>query len=166
MSVSEEDSDPKKLMRVWICKRHVAILNSIKIALQTPTQTSTFKILSNSKKKTDATTQGITTIMLSWLVWESKDNDNGLGLRETVGMDTIGRVDEHDLEAHLTVSWQRFCRTNLDETGRALGEATSCRDSCLIALQNKQNEFEKYKAFNDRITLIFMGHSSNMFNET
>ncbi|GJT80606.1 hypothetical protein Tco_1054948 [Tanacetum coccineum] len=40
------------------------------------------------------------------------------------------------------------CRTNLDETGRALGEATSCRDSCLIALQNKQNEFEKYKAFN------------------
>ncbi|GJT99765.1 hypothetical protein Tco_1110104 [Tanacetum coccineum] len=42
------------------------------------------------------------------------------------------------------------CRTNLDETGRALGEATSCRDSCLIALQNKQNEFEKYKAFNNR----------------
>ncbi|GJR96216.1 retrovirus-related pol polyprotein from transposon TNT 1-94 [Tanacetum coccineum] len=41
------------------------------------------------------------------------------------------------------------CRTNLDETGRALGKATSCRDSCLIALQNKQNEFEKYKAFND-----------------
>ncbi|GJS16597.1 hypothetical protein Tco_0411069 [Tanacetum coccineum] len=42
------------------------------------------------------------------------------------------------------------CRTNLDETCRALGEATSCQDSCLIALQNKQNEFEKYKAFNDR----------------
>ncbi|GKB34471.1 hypothetical protein Tco_0879413 [Tanacetum coccineum] len=42
------------------------------------------------------------------------------------------------------------CKTNLDETSRALGEATSCRDSCLIALQNKQNEFEKYKAFNDR----------------
>ncbi|GKG01165.1 hypothetical protein Tco_0305870, partial [Tanacetum coccineum] len=32
------------------------------------------------------------------------------------------------------------CRTNLDETGRALGEATSYRDSCLIALQTKQNE--------------------------
>ncbi|GKE81111.1 hypothetical protein Tco_1551111, partial [Tanacetum coccineum] len=49
-------------------------------------------------------------------------------------------------------SWRwRFCvPTNLDETGRALGEATSCQDSCLIALQNKQNEFEKYKAFNDR----------------
>ncbi|GKE96107.1 hypothetical protein Tco_1580962 [Tanacetum coccineum] len=29
------------------------------------------------------------------------------------------------------------CKANLDETSRALGEATSCRDSCLIALQNK-----------------------------
>ncbi|GJV02135.1 gag-pol polyprotein [Tanacetum coccineum] len=42
------------------------------------------------------------------------------------------------------------CKTNLDETSRALGEATSCRDSCLIALQNKQNELEKYIAFNDQ----------------
>ncbi|GJW84718.1 retrovirus-related pol polyprotein from transposon TNT 1-94 [Tanacetum coccineum] len=42
------------------------------------------------------------------------------------------------------------CKTNLDETSRALGEATSCRDNCLIALQNKQNELEKYIAFNDR----------------
>ncbi|GJY48342.1 hypothetical protein Tco_0438298 [Tanacetum coccineum] len=36
------------------------------------------------------------------------------------------------------------CRTNLDETSRALGEATSCRDSCLIALQNKRISFKKY----------------------
>ncbi|GKF71424.1 hypothetical protein Tco_0207538, partial [Tanacetum coccineum] len=42
------------------------------------------------------------------------------------------------------------CRTNLDKTGSAMREATSCRDSCLIALQNKQNELEKYIAFNDR----------------
>ncbi|GJX95817.1 retrovirus-related pol polyprotein from transposon TNT 1-94 [Tanacetum coccineum] len=42
------------------------------------------------------------------------------------------------------------CKTNLDETSRALGEATSCQDSCLIALQNKQNELEKYIAFNVR----------------
>ncbi|GKG27806.1 hypothetical protein Tco_0406133 [Tanacetum coccineum] len=41
-------------------------------------------------------------------------------------------------------------KNNLDETNSALGEAISCRDSCLIALQNKQNGFEKYKAFNDR----------------
>ncbi|GKF85583.1 hypothetical protein Tco_0253410, partial [Tanacetum coccineum] len=42
------------------------------------------------------------------------------------------------------------CRTNLDETSRALGEATSNRDSCLIALQTKQTELEKYTALNDR----------------
>ncbi|GKB45869.1 zf-CCHC domain-containing protein [Tanacetum coccineum] len=36
------------------------------------------------------------------------------------------------------------------ETSRTLGESNSIRDSCLVALQNKQTEFEKYKAFNDR----------------
>ncbi|GJU70055.1 hypothetical protein Tco_1256314 [Tanacetum coccineum] len=42
------------------------------------------------------------------------------------------------------------CKTNLDETNSALGEAISCRDSCLIALQTKQTELEKYTALNDR----------------
>ncbi|GJV99147.1 hypothetical protein Tco_1554399 [Tanacetum coccineum] len=35
------------------------------------------------------------------------------------------------------------CKTNLDETSRALREATSCRDSYLIALQNKQKSYLK-----------------------
>ncbi|GJY15688.1 integrase, catalytic region, zinc finger, CCHC-type containing protein [Tanacetum coccineum] len=41
------------------------------------------------------------------------------------------------------------CKTNLDEASRALGEATSSRDSSLIALQTKQTELEKYTALND-----------------
>ncbi|GJZ37064.1 hypothetical protein Tco_0583255 [Tanacetum coccineum] len=41
------------------------------------------------------------------------------------------------------------CKTNLDKTSRALGEATSSRDSCLIALQTKQTELEKYTTLND-----------------
>ncbi|GKC46005.1 hypothetical protein Tco_1063727, partial [Tanacetum coccineum] len=53
------------------------------------------------------------------------------------------------VNASLTQELEKY-KTNLDETSRALGEATSCRDSCLIALQNKQTEFEKYKDFNDR----------------
>ncbi|GKA08254.1 hypothetical protein Tco_0687585 [Tanacetum coccineum] len=56
------------------------------------------------------------------------------------------------------------CKTNLDETGRALGEATSCRDSCLIALQNKQNELEKYIAFHDRT--IYYDILQTKLNET
>ncbi|GJX84289.1 retrovirus-related pol polyprotein from transposon TNT 1-94 [Tanacetum coccineum] len=42
------------------------------------------------------------------------------------------------------------CKSILAETSRTLGEANSIRDSCLVALQNKQTEFERYKAFNDR----------------
>nr|GEW68091.1 retrovirus-related Pol polyprotein from transposon TNT 1-94 [Tanacetum cinerariifolium] len=33
---------------------------------------------------------------------------------------------------------------------KTLGESNSVRDSCLVAHQNKQTKFEKYKAFNDR----------------
>nr|GEV91467.1 integrase, catalytic region, zinc finger, CCHC-type, peptidase aspartic, catalytic [Tanacetum cinerariifolium] len=42
------------------------------------------------------------------------------------------------------------CKTILAETSKTLGESNSVRDSCLVALQNKQTEFEKYKEFNDR----------------
>ncbi|GJR11332.1 hypothetical protein Tco_0793984 [Tanacetum coccineum] len=42
------------------------------------------------------------------------------------------------------------CKSILAETSRTLGESNSMRDSCLVALQNKQTEFERYKAFNDR----------------
>nr|GEW42007.1 hypothetical protein [Tanacetum cinerariifolium] len=42
------------------------------------------------------------------------------------------------------------CKTILAETSKSLGESISVRDSCLVALQTKQAEFEKYKAFNDR----------------
>nr|GEX70089.1 retrovirus-related Pol polyprotein from transposon TNT 1-94 [Tanacetum cinerariifolium] len=42
------------------------------------------------------------------------------------------------------------CKTILAETSKSLGESISVRDSCLVALQNKQTKFEKYKAFNDR----------------
>ncbi|GKF55843.1 hypothetical protein Tco_0166183, partial [Tanacetum coccineum] len=41
------------------------------------------------------------------------------------------------------------CKANLDETSMTLGEATSSRDSCLIALQTKQTKLEKYTALND-----------------
>nr|GEV02778.1 reverse transcriptase domain-containing protein [Tanacetum cinerariifolium] len=40
-------------------------------------------------------------------------------------------------------------KTILAKTSKTLGESNSVRDSCLVALQNKQTDFEKYKAFND-----------------
>ncbi|GKB44401.1 retrovirus-related pol polyprotein from transposon TNT 1-94 [Tanacetum coccineum] len=42
------------------------------------------------------------------------------------------------------------CKSILSETSRTLGESNSIRDSCLVALQNKQTEFERYKTLNDR----------------
>nr|GEV47292.1 hypothetical protein [Tanacetum cinerariifolium] len=42
------------------------------------------------------------------------------------------------------------CKTILVKTSKTLGESNSVWDSCLVALQNKQTEFEKYKSFNDR----------------
>nr|GEW55346.1 hypothetical protein [Tanacetum cinerariifolium] len=37
-----------------------------------------------------------------------------------------------------------------EQTSKSLGESISVRDSYLVALQTKQAEFEKFKAFNDR----------------
>nr|GEW34581.1 hypothetical protein [Tanacetum cinerariifolium] len=42
------------------------------------------------------------------------------------------------------------CKAILAETSKSLRESISVRDSCLVALQTKQAEFEKFKAFNDR----------------
>nr|GFA56788.1 hypothetical protein [Tanacetum cinerariifolium] len=42
------------------------------------------------------------------------------------------------------------CKSILVETSKSLEKSISVRDSCLVTLQTKQTEFEKYKAFNDR----------------
>nr|GEU81534.1 retrotransposon protein, putative, unclassified [Tanacetum cinerariifolium] len=47
----------------------------------------------------------------------------------------------HELEQYKSI---------LAKTSKTLKESNSVRDSCLVALQTKQTEFEKYKACNDR----------------
>nr|GEX43934.1 hypothetical protein [Tanacetum cinerariifolium] len=42
------------------------------------------------------------------------------------------------------------CKAILAETSKSLGESISVRDSCLVALQTKQAEFKKFKAFKYR----------------
>ncbi|GJX13379.1 hypothetical protein Tco_0205137 [Tanacetum coccineum] len=42
------------------------------------------------------------------------------------------------------------CKSILTETSKTLGESNSIQDSYLVAFQNKQTEFERYKALNDR----------------
>nr|GEV23349.1 hypothetical protein [Tanacetum cinerariifolium] len=56
--------------------------------------------------------------------------------------------DQNDVESDM--SELKKCKTIVAETSKTLGESNSVRDSCLVVLQNKQTEFEKYKTFNDR----------------
>nr|GEW44205.1 hypothetical protein [Tanacetum cinerariifolium] len=54
-------------------------------------------------------------------------------------------------EANTTLAQElKECKAIFAETSKSLRESISVRDSCLVALQNKQTEFKKYKAFNDR----------------
>nr|GEU57075.1 hypothetical protein [Tanacetum cinerariifolium] len=58
--------------------------------------------------------------------------------------------DERVVLANLISNLELDCKAILAKTSKSLGESISVRDSCLVALQNKQTEFETYKAFNDR----------------
>ncbi|GJU06949.1 hypothetical protein Tco_1123379 [Tanacetum coccineum] len=59
--------------------------------------------------------------------------------------------DQNDVKANTTLARELTeCKSILVETSRSLEESNSIQDSCLIALQNKQTELEKYKTFNDR----------------
>nr|GEY11985.1 hypothetical protein [Tanacetum cinerariifolium] len=52
------------------------------------------------------------------------------------------------------------CESTLAKTTRTLGESNSIRGSCLVALQSKQTEFERYKAFNDRTKKDTQSHKT------
>nr|GFB39981.1 hypothetical protein [Tanacetum cinerariifolium] len=59
------------------------------------------------------------------------------------------REDDIQNEQNDVESDDEQCKAILAETSKSLGESISVRDSCLVALQTKQAEFEKFKAFND-----------------
>nr|GEZ17337.1 integrase, catalytic region, zinc finger, CCHC-type, peptidase aspartic, catalytic [Tanacetum cinerariifolium] len=64
--------------------------------------------------------------------------------------DTDEEIQKQLKKANTTLAQElKECKTILVETSKSLGESISVRDSCLVALQTKQVEFEKYKAFND-----------------
>ncbi|GJR80696.1 retrovirus-related pol polyprotein from transposon TNT 1-94 [Tanacetum coccineum] len=68
----------------------------------------------------------------------------------TLDMEENKTVQKQLKKANASLTQElKECKTNLDKSSRALGEATSSRDSSLIALQTKQTELEKYTALND-----------------
>nr|GEU96583.1 hypothetical protein [Tanacetum cinerariifolium] len=66
-------------------------------------------------------------------------------------VDENKKIQKKLKKANTTLAQElKECKTILAKTSKTLGESNSVRDSCLVALQNKQTEFEKCKAFNDR----------------
>nr|GEW61746.1 ribonuclease H-like domain-containing protein [Tanacetum cinerariifolium] len=65
-------------------------------------------------------------------------------------VDENKKIQKQLKKANSTLAQElKECKTILAETSNALGESISVGDSCQVALQTKQTEFEKYKAFND-----------------
>nr|GEX95546.1 hypothetical protein [Tanacetum cinerariifolium] len=66
-------------------------------------------------------------------------------------VDENKKIQKQLKKANTTLSQEmKECKAIFVETIKSLGESISVRDSCLVALQTKQTEFDKYKAFNDR----------------
>nr|GFA60837.1 hypothetical protein [Tanacetum cinerariifolium] len=66
-------------------------------------------------------------------------------------VDKNKKIQKQLKKANTTLAQElKECKAILAETSKSLGESISVRDSCLVALQNKQAEFKKFKAFNDR----------------
>nr|GEW01401.1 hypothetical protein [Tanacetum cinerariifolium] len=66
-------------------------------------------------------------------------------------VDENKKIQNQLKKANTTLAQElKECKAILAKTSKSLGESISVRDSCLVALQTKQAEFEKYKAFNDR----------------
>nr|GEV35574.1 hypothetical protein [Tanacetum cinerariifolium] len=66
-------------------------------------------------------------------------------------VDENKKIQKQLRKANTTLTQElKECKAILAETSKSLGESIRVRDSCLVTLQTKQAEFEKFKAFNDR----------------
>nr|GEZ90888.1 hypothetical protein [Tanacetum cinerariifolium] len=65
-------------------------------------------------------------------------------------VDENRKIQKQLKKANTTLAQElKECKAILAKITKSLGESISVRDSCLVALQTKQAEFEKFKAFND-----------------
>nr|GEV52501.1 hypothetical protein [Tanacetum cinerariifolium] len=67
-------------------------------------------------------------------------------------VDENKKIQKQLKKANTTLSQElKECKTILAKTSKTLRESNSVRDSCLVALQNKQTEFKKYKALGSSV---------------
>nr|GEV78432.1 retrovirus-related Pol polyprotein from transposon TNT 1-94 [Tanacetum cinerariifolium] len=83
---------------------------------------------------------------------DTESNDERVALANLkLNVDENKKIKKQLKKANTTLAQElKECKAILAGTSKSLGESISVRDSCMVALQTKQTEFVKYKAFNDR----------------
>ncbi|GJX54137.1 hypothetical protein Tco_0282506 [Tanacetum coccineum] len=70
-----------------------------------------------------------------------------------LGIDENKKIQKQLKKTNASLTQElKECKYTLDVTNRTLGESNSNRDSCLVALQNKEIRLEKYKTYLNRTT--------------
>nr|GEX51793.1 hypothetical protein [Tanacetum cinerariifolium] len=132
---SNKDSDPEQAQRDKDMQKNLALISKYFKKIYKPTNNN-LRTSSNSRNKNmDTTPRKPKRVKDSAYHKEKmllcKQAEKGVPL-QAEQYDWLADTDE-EIHEHKT-----------------LGKSNSVRDSCLVALQNKQTEFEKYNAFNDR----------------
>nr|GEX80108.1 retrovirus-related Pol polyprotein from transposon TNT 1-94 [Tanacetum cinerariifolium] len=84
-----------------------------------------------------------------------ESNDERVALANLIGnlkldVDENKKIQKQLKKANTTLAQElKECKAILAKTNQSLRESISVRDSCMVALQTKQAEFENFKAFND-----------------
>nr|GEU58089.1 integrase, catalytic region, zinc finger, CCHC-type, peptidase aspartic, catalytic [Tanacetum cinerariifolium] len=155
-SASKEDIDPEQAQRDKDMQKNLALIAKYIKKIYKPTNNN-LKTSSNSRNKNVDTTSRYKNDNQSGQ-FRNQRTMNVAMARENAGSSTRMKRLMNRNWKHITAIWQRFKRF-LQQThalilshwnSKTLRESNSVRDSCLVALQNKQTEFENYKAFNDR----------------
>nr|GEV53278.1 hypothetical protein [Tanacetum cinerariifolium] len=88
---------------------------------------------------------------------EKESDDERVALANLIAnlkldVDENKKIQKQLKKANTTLAQElKECKTILAETNKTLRESNSVWESCLVALQNKQTEFEKYNTFDDRV---------------
>nr|GEU84736.1 integrase, catalytic region, zinc finger, CCHC-type, peptidase aspartic, catalytic [Tanacetum cinerariifolium] len=135
-TASEKDIDPEQASRDKYMQKNLALIAKYFMKIYKPTNNNLRTSSNSSNKNVDMTPCNTCLV----------ETDDSKVILDSPDMceDAI-QNDQNDVESD-----DEQCKSILTETSKSLRESISVRDSCMVALQTKQTEFEKHKAFNDR----------------
>nr|GEV88574.1 hypothetical protein [Tanacetum cinerariifolium] len=168
-SASKEDSDLEQAQRDKDMQNNLALVAKYFKKIYKPTNNN-LKTSSNSKNKNVDTTlrykndnqtgqfrnQRTVTVAGARETIDQNAEDECAALANLIAnlkldVDENKKIQKQLKRANASLAHElKECQSILAETSKTLRESNSIRDSRLVALQNKQTEFERYKALNDR----------------